>query len=102
MLSNLVSHCKTVSIASVLSFAIFAAVIPVSTTSFVVQAAQYSPNFKNTDINEFIAIVGKNLQRTIIVDPNVRGQGIQRMQWSYRIAFPGFNLLKSSGCILET
>ncbi|CAI8194143.1 MAG: Type II secretion system protein D [Glaciecola sp. HTCC2999] len=74
MLSNLVSHCKTVSIASVLSFAIFAAVIPVSTTSFVVQAAQYSPNFKNTDINEFIAIVGKNLQRTIIVDPNVRGK----------------------------
>lgn len=36
--------------------------------------AQYSPNFKNTDINEFIAIVGKNLKRTIIVDPNVRGK----------------------------
>jgi len=32
------------------------------------------PNFKETDINEFINIVGKNLERTIIVDPNVRGK----------------------------
>jgi general secretion pathway protein D len=32
------------------------------------------PNFKDTDINEFINIVGKNLERTIIVDPNVRGK----------------------------
>jgi general secretion pathway protein D len=39
-----------------------------------VLAAEYSPNFKNTDINEFITIVGKNLQKTIIVDPNVRGK----------------------------
>lgn len=37
-------------------------------------AAEYSPNFKNTDISEFINIVGKNLQKTIIVDPNVRGK----------------------------
>ncbi|WP_180237260.1 type II secretion system secretin GspD [Lacimicrobium alkaliphilum] len=37
-------------------------------------AAEYSPNFKGTDIDEFINIVGKNLQRTIIVDPNVRGK----------------------------
>lgn len=37
-------------------------------------AAEYSPNFKNTDINEFINIVGKNLKKTIIVDPNVRGK----------------------------
>ncbi|MER2492397.1 type II secretion system secretin GspD [Catenovulum sediminis] len=37
-------------------------------------AAEYSPNFKGTDINEFINIVGKNLKRTIIVDPNVRGK----------------------------
>ncbi|MCW8109051.1 type II secretion system secretin GspD [Alteromonas ponticola] len=36
--------------------------------------AEYMPNFKDTDINEFITIVGKNLQRTIIVDPNVRGK----------------------------
>jgi general secretion pathway protein D len=32
------------------------------------------PNFKDTDISEFINIVGKNLERTIIVDPNVRGK----------------------------
>ncbi|AWL10629.1 Type II secretion system protein D [Saliniradius amylolyticus] len=37
-------------------------------------AAEYSPNFKGTDIEEFINIVGKNLQKTIIVDPNVRGK----------------------------
>ena len=38
------------------------------------QAANYSPNFKNTDIAEFVNIVGKNLQKTMIVDPNVRGK----------------------------
>jgi general secretion pathway protein D len=32
------------------------------------------PNFKETDINEFINIVGKNLKKTIIIDPNVRGK----------------------------
>ncbi|WP_248289617.1 type II secretion system secretin GspD [Thalassotalea sp. Y01] len=37
-------------------------------------AAQYSPNFKGTEITEFINIVGKNLQKTIIVDPKVRGK----------------------------
>ena len=41
---------------------------------FSVTAAEYMPNFKDTDINEFINIVGKNLERTIIVDPNVRGK----------------------------
>lgn len=39
-----------------------------------VSAAQYSPNFKGTEIEEFINIVGKNLQKTIILDPNVRGK----------------------------
>lgn len=39
-----------------------------------VTAAEYSPNFKNTEISEFINIVGKNLKKTIIVDPNVRGK----------------------------
>lgn len=39
-----------------------------------VSAAEYQPNFKNTEITEFINIVGKNLKRTIIVDPNVRGK----------------------------
>ncbi|WP_218354249.1 type II secretion system secretin GspD [Alteromonas lipotrueiana] len=42
--------------------------------SVSVTAAEYMPNFKDTDINEFINIVGKNLERTIIVDPNVRGK----------------------------
>ena len=37
-------------------------------------AAQYSPSFKDTEIVEFVTIVGKNLKKTIIVDPNVRGK----------------------------
>ncbi|WP_371194457.1 type II secretion system secretin GspD [Glaciecola sp. SC05] len=40
----------------------------------VAYAAEYQPNFKDTEITEFINIVGKNLKRTIIVDPNVRGK----------------------------
>jgi general secretion pathway protein D len=36
-------------------------------------AAEYSASFKNADINEFINIVGKNLNKTIILDPTVRG-----------------------------
>ncbi|GGO71679.1 type II secretion system secretin GspD [Bowmanella pacifica] len=43
-------------------------------TASVISAAEYSPNFKGTDIDEFINIVGKNLKKTIIVDPNVRGK----------------------------
>ncbi len=39
-----------------------------------VYAATYSPNFKNTEITEFVNIVGKNLKKTMIVDPNVRGK----------------------------
>ncbi|GAC17917.1 type II secretion system secretin GspD [Paraglaciecola arctica] len=42
--------------------------------SSLVAAADYSPNFKDTEIDEFINIVGKNLKKTIIVDPNVRGK----------------------------
>ncbi|GAW97064.1 MULTISPECIES: type II secretion system secretin GspD [Colwellia] len=37
-------------------------------------AAQYSPNFKGTEITEFVNIVGKNLKKTMIIDPNVRGK----------------------------
>ena len=37
-------------------------------------AATYSPNFKNTEIAEFINVVGRNLKKTMIVDPNVRGK----------------------------
>lgn len=43
-------------------------------TAASASAAQYSPNFKGTDLNEFINIVGKNLKKTMIVDPNVRGK----------------------------
>ena len=39
-----------------------------------INAADYSPNFKGTEISEFINIVGKNLKKTMIVDPNVRGK----------------------------
>jgi general secretion pathway protein D len=51
--------------------AISSALLAMST---MLAAADYSPNFKNTEISEFINIVGKNLQKTIIVDPNVRGK----------------------------
>jgi len=42
--------------------------------SVSLQAVEYSANFKNADINEFINIVGKNIQKTIILDPAVRGK----------------------------
>ncbi|MFB0999792.1 MAG: secretin N-terminal domain-containing protein, partial [Colwellia sp.] len=45
-----------------------------------VVAAKYSPNFKGTEIAEFINIVGKNLKKTMIVDPNVRGKVTLRTQ----------------------
>ncbi|MFD2165444.1 type II secretion system secretin GspD [Thalassotalea euphylliae] len=51
--------------------ALSTAVVPMSPDVF---AAQFSPNFKNTEINEFVNIVGRNLQKTMIVDPNVRGK----------------------------
>lgn len=39
-----------------------------------VAAAQFSPNFKGTELEEFINIVGKSLGKTIIVDPTIRGK----------------------------
>ena len=47
----------------------------VLTASYVhpVVAVEYSASFKNADINEFINIVGKNLKKTIVLDPTVRG-----------------------------
>jgi general secretion pathway protein D len=39
----------------------------------LVSAGEYNVNFKGTDIHEFINIVGRNLHKTIIVDPAVRG-----------------------------
>ncbi|KJY84092.1 general secretion pathway protein GspD [Vibrio galatheae] len=41
---------------------------------FTVAANDYSASFKGTDIQEFINIVGRNLEKTIIVDPSVRGK----------------------------
>jgi len=38
------------------------------------QATDYSANFKDADINQFINIVGKNLNKTIVLDPAVRGK----------------------------
>lgn len=40
----------------------------------VAEAADFSASFKGTDINEFINTVGKNLNKTFIVDPAVRGK----------------------------
>lgn len=37
-------------------------------------AAEFSASFKGTDMQEFIEIVGRNLEKTIIVDPAVRGK----------------------------
>ncbi len=39
-----------------------------------VNANEFSASFKGTDIQEFINIVGRNLEKTIIVDPSVRGK----------------------------
>lgn len=39
-----------------------------------VMANEFSASFKGTDIQEFINIVGRNLEKTIIVDPSVRGK----------------------------
>ncbi|MGO1295679.1 MAG: type II secretion system secretin GspD [Vibrio sp.] len=39
-----------------------------------VSASEFSASFKGTDIQEFINIVGRNLDKTIIVDPSVRGK----------------------------
>ena len=40
----------------------------------VAWSAEFSASFKGTDIQEFINTVGKNLNKTIIVDPSVRGK----------------------------
>ncbi|MFV0574773.1 MAG: type II secretion system secretin GspD [Vibrio sp.] len=37
-------------------------------------ADDFTANFKGTDIQEFIDVVGRNLNKTIIVDPTVRGK----------------------------
>ncbi|CAG8999271.1 MAG: Secretin GspD [Candidatus Celerinatantimonas neptuna] len=37
-------------------------------------AAEYSANFKGTDITEFINTIGRNLHKTIIIDPSIHGK----------------------------
>lgn len=59
------------SLIKAITSATIATMIALSTPTF---SAEYSPNFKGTEITEFINIVGKNLKKTIIVDPNVRGK----------------------------
>ncbi|WP_159655877.1 type II secretion system secretin GspD [Vibrio atypicus] len=44
------------------------------TAPTLVVANEFSASFKGTDIQEFINIVGRNLDKTIIVDPSVRGK----------------------------
>lgn len=59
-------------VGKLLNLGLLAAVLSVSHIGSSV-AAEYSASFKNADINEFINIVGKNLGKTIILDPSVRG-----------------------------
>jgi general secretion pathway protein D len=63
---------KTVTLSCVMTVAILSSGV-VSAPVYAAET-QYSPNFKGTDINEFIDIVGKILGKTIIVDPSVRGK----------------------------
>lgn len=44
-----------------------------SITSLGVKAGTYEANFKNAEIGEFIATVSRNLNKTIILDPSVKG-----------------------------
>ena len=62
------------SLASMLVAAALSAVIVPAASVVAQEEVMYSPNFKGTDINEFINIVGMNLKKTIIVDPQVRGR----------------------------
>lgn len=63
---------KAISSACVVTFALLSSASVV--TPVYAADTQYSPNFKGTDINEFINIVGKILGKTIIIDPSVRGK----------------------------
>lgn len=49
-------------------------IVITSLVSVSAVAENFSASFKGTDIQEFINIVGRNLQKTIIVDPSVRGK----------------------------
>ncbi|NQY88470.1 MAG: type II secretion system secretin GspD [Colwellia sp.] len=68
-LTHKFKQLKKLSVILITAFA-FSGIFAVGQAS----AAQYSPSFKNTEIVEFVTIVGKNLKKTMIVDPNVRGK----------------------------
>jgi general secretion pathway protein D len=68
-LTHKFKQLKQLSMVLITAFA-FSGVFAVGQAS----AAQYSPSFKDTEIVEFVTIVGKNLKKTMIVDPNVRGK----------------------------
>lgn len=57
----------------VLSFSIFMLLLIAALSLPRASAETYSVNFKNTDINEFINTVSKNLNKTAIIDPAVKG-----------------------------
>jgi len=59
-------------VSKLLNLGLLAVVLSVSHVGSLV-ATEYSASFKNADINEFINIVGKNLNKTIVLDPAVRG-----------------------------
>ncbi|WP_440054329.1 type II secretion system secretin GspD [Pseudoalteromonas sp. T1lg65] len=51
----------------------YASLLLAAGLSLSVSAVEYAANFKGTDVKEFINIVAKNLDKTVIIDPNVRG-----------------------------
>lgn len=59
-------------VSKLLNLGLLATVLSMSHVGFAM-STEYSASFKNADINEFINIVGKNLGKTIVLDPAVRG-----------------------------
>lgn len=57
----------------VLSFAVIILLLVTALHLPRANAETFSVNFKNTDINEFINTVSKNLNKTAIIDPAVKG-----------------------------
>ncbi len=62
------------SVAMSLALTIAASSSAVAQSQQVAQPVEYAASFKNTDITEFIQVVGRNLGKTMIIDPDVRGR----------------------------
>ncbi|CAK9886794.1 MAG: Type II secretion system protein D [Candidatus Erwinia impunctatus] len=56
------------------SWSHLAVLIMLFSVPVMVKAEQFSANFKGTDIHEFINTISKNLGKTIIIDPPVKGK----------------------------